>query len=58
MPQPPADVEAQTDPTDEPKLQFSYVECLMHTFHQLGRKHPEFLTADDAAERLKDFRSR
>ncbi|KAH3883153.1 hypothetical protein DPMN_007103 [Dreissena polymorpha] len=30
----------------------------MYTFHQLGRKCPEFLTAEEAAERLKDFRLR
>jgi len=43
---------------DEPKLQFSYVECLMYTFHQLARKCPEFLTAESNAERLRDFRLR
>lgn len=58
MPQAPADLEADANPSDEPKLQFSYVECLMHTFHQLGRKYPEFLTEDSEADKLKDFRSR
>lgn len=58
MPLPPADVETDADLSEEPKLQFSYVECLMHTFHQLGRKYPDFLTAENAAERLKDFRLR
>lgn len=58
MPLPPADLEADANPEEEPKLQFSYVECLMYTFHQLGRKYPDFLMAESAAERLKDFRSR
>jgi len=58
MPEPPADLETETSSTEEPKLQFSYVECLMHTFHQLCRKHPDFLTTEDSADRLKDFRLR
>ena len=58
MPLPPAEVESDADLDEEPKLQFSYVECLMYTFHQLGRKYPEFLTSEDASERLKDFRLR
>jgi hypothetical protein len=59
MPLPPADENGDTDSTnDEPKLQFSYVECLMYAFHQFGRKQPEFLTQEESAERLKDFRLR
>ncbi|XP_077994223.1 apoptosis inhibitor 5-like [Glandiceps talaboti] len=59
MPLPPEGEDGENDqPTDEPKLQFSYVECLMSSFHQLGKKSPEFLTADDNADRLKDFRIR
>lgn len=59
MPLPPADVdsEAQSE-TEEPKLQFSYVECLMFTFHQIARHVPTFLTEDNSAARLKDFRLR
>ena len=41
-----------------PKLQFTYVECLMHVFHQLARNVPLFLVAPENADRLKDFRSR
>jgi len=41
-----------------PKLQFSYVECLMFTFHQLGRFKPAFLTSEESSEKLKDFRLR
>jgi len=44
--------------TASPKLQFSYVECLMYTFHQVARRCPQFLTAEENADRLKDFRMR
>lgn len=40
------------------KLQFTYVECLMHVFHQLARNIPLFLVDPENADRLKDFRSR
>ncbi|XP_002731277.1 apoptosis inhibitor 5 [Saccoglossus kowalevskii] len=57
MPLPPEGEDGENDQTsDEPKLQFSYVECLMYSFHELGRKHADFLTSDEA--RLKDFRIR
>ncbi|XP_039294659.1 apoptosis inhibitor 5 [Nilaparvata lugens] len=53
MPPPPmTDGEEQ----EEPKLFFSYVECLMYSLHRLARLCPEFLTQD--ADRLKDFRLR
>jgi len=62
MPLPQADELAVTDSTGSdaasPKLQFSYVECLMYAFHQVGRRCPQFLTAEENAERLKDFRMR
>ena len=36
MPLPPGDGEEKTsDESSEPKLQFSYMECLIFTFHQL-----------------------
>jgi len=41
-----------------PDLQFSRAECLMFAFHQLARKQPEFLSAEENADRLKDFRLR
>jgi len=44
--------------TAAPKLQFSYVECLMYAFHQVARHCPQFLTAEQNADRLKDFRMR
>ncbi|CAB1331731.1 unnamed protein product [Coregonus sp. 'balchen'] len=44
--------------SDEPKLQFSYVECLLFSFHQLGKKLPDFLIDKINAERLKDFKIR
>ncbi|KAL5006738.1 hypothetical protein ScPMuIL_015544 [Solemya velum] len=59
MPLPPSEENDDlTNGTEEPKLQFSFVECLMFTFHQLGRKCPGFLTDENNAERLKDFRIR
>ena len=59
MPLPPADeTEDDSDQTAEPKLQFSYVECLMYTFHQMGRRAPQFLTDEAHSDRLKDFKLR
>ncbi len=43
---------------DEAKFNFSFVECLMFSFHSLGRHFQEFLTDDGEKERLKDFRIR
>ncbi|CAG5121929.1 unnamed protein product [Candidula unifasciata] len=57
MPLPPSD-EKEDLTVEEPKLNFSQVECLMFAFHQLARKCPGFLTDDANAERLKDFRTR
>lgn len=59
MPLPPGEEEEKSsDQNSEPKLQFSYVECLIFAFHQLAKKNPEFLTDTTAAERLRDFRLR
>lgn len=59
MPLPPGEEEEKSsDQNSEPKLQFSYVECLIFAFHQLAKKNPEFLTDTSAAERLRDFRLR
>ena len=62
MPLPQADDLAVSDSSSSeaagPKLQFSYVECLMYAFHQVARRSPQFLTAEDNADRLKDFRKR
>jgi len=62
MPLPQADDLAVSDSSSSeaagPKLQFSYVECLMYAFHQVARRCPQFLTAEDNADRLKDFRKR
>ena len=39
MPLPPSDEEEKTSEENSgPKLQFSYVECLIFAFHQLARK--------------------
>ncbi|XP_022083553.1 apoptosis inhibitor 5-like [Acanthaster planci] len=62
MPLPPAETEGESlengKATEEPKLQFSYVECLMYTFYQLAKKLPDFLVSEENSERLKDFRVR
>ncbi|XP_047003170.1 apoptosis inhibitor 5 [Schistocerca americana] len=55
MPLPP-DTEVEGSTQEQPRLEFSYVECLMYGFHRLGRQCPEYLTKD--LERLKDFRFR
>uniref|UniRef100_A0A3Q0S4A1 Apoptosis inhibitor 5 n=1 Tax=Amphilophus citrinellus TaxID=61819 RepID=A0A3Q0S4A1_AMPCI len=57
MPLPPEEVEnGENSASEEPKLQFSYVECLLYSFHQLGKKLPDFLLDKVDAERLKDFK--
>ena len=44
---------------EQPKLEFSIVECLLFAFHQLVKgRQIEFLTAEEHADRLKDFRQR
>ncbi|MGH0133128.1 UNVERIFIED_CONTAM: hypothetical protein FKN15_021932 [Acipenser sinensis] len=59
MPLPPEEAEnGENSGSEEPKLQFSYVECLLFGFHQLGKKLPDFLTDKLNAERLKDFKIR
>lgn len=59
MPLPPEEVEnGENTANEEPKLQFSYVECLLFSFHQLGRKMPDFLIGKVNAEKLKDFKIR
>jgi len=54
MPLPPVTEDGSL--TEVPSLEFTKVECLMYTFHCLGKQAPSFLTSD--AERLTDFRSR
>ena len=66
MPVPPADAgtaEQQENggASAAPALQFSYVECLLYTFHQLGKRCPEFLSApenEEVTDRMKDFKIR
>ncbi|KAG9335749.1 hypothetical protein JZ751_004178 [Albula glossodonta] len=59
MPLPPENAEnGENAGNEEPKLQFSYVECLLFSFHQLGKKLPDFLIDKIDAERLKDFKIR
>ncbi|XP_061576736.1 apoptosis inhibitor 5 isoform X3 [Cololabis saira] len=58
MPLPPEDENGENAAGEEPKLQFSYVECLLFSFHQLGKKLPDFLLDKVDAEQLKDFKIR
>lgn len=48
--------ERHEDP--EVRFNFSYVECLMYTFHLLAKSKQEFLNAPESKEKLKDFRIR
>ena len=58
MPLPPSENNGEVDKVEEPKLQFSYVECLMFSFHQIARFQDDFFTTDAAVAKLKDFRMR
>ena len=58
MPTPPSEGSVEAASAEDPKLNFSQVECLMYAFHQIGRKMPGFLSEEANAERLKDFRVR
>ncbi|XP_056596205.1 apoptosis inhibitor 5 isoform X2 [Triplophysa dalaica] len=58
MPLPPEEENGENAANEEPKLQFSYVECLLFSFHQLGKKLPDFLIDKISAEKLKDFKIR
>jgi hypothetical protein len=57
LPPPVEDIENQ-DSAVEPDLKFTFVECLMFTLHQLGRRTPDFLSAEKHPERMTDFRKR
>ncbi|XP_043223008.1 apoptosis inhibitor 5-like isoform X2 [Amphibalanus amphitrite] len=56
MPLPPPVTEENGAVGDPPSLEFSHIECLMFTLHQLARRVPSWLTDD--ADRLKEFRLR
>lgn len=58
LPIPPIETEAATSDTATPDFQFSFIECLMYALHQLSRKYPDFLIAEENEERVKDFRLR
>ncbi|XP_018608265.2 apoptosis inhibitor 5-like isoform X2 [Scleropages formosus] len=59
MPVPPEGADNGNVAVDkEPKLQFSCVECLLFSFHQLGKKKPDFLIHKVNTEQLKDFKIR
>lgn len=54
----PRPVENTAESNNDTKFNFSFVECLMHSFHQLGRHNQEYLTSEEQKERLKDFKIR
>ena len=43
---------------EEAKFNFSYVECLLFSFHSLAKHHTQFLNSEENKERLKEFRLR
>ncbi|CAF0853317.1 unnamed protein product [Adineta ricciae] len=57
LPEPPVETETISNETT-PDFQFSFIECLMYALHQLSRKYPDFLIAEENEERVKDFRLR
>lgn len=57
LPEPPLESEGTTNDVT-PDFQFSFIECLMYALHQLSRKYPDFLIAEENEERVKDFRLR
>lgn len=59
LPEPPIETEPDATATNAtPDFQFSFIECLMYALHQLSRKYPDFLIAEENEERVKDFRLR
>ncbi|CAF0933374.1 unnamed protein product [Didymodactylos carnosus] len=60
LPKPQAEsVEESTSTNNEtPVFEFSFIECLMYSLHQLSRKYPDFLIAEENEEKVKDFRLR
>lgn len=57
MPLPALENESGDTLPEEPSFQLTHVECLLHTFHTLGKSDPGFL--DKAGEEtMKDFRAR
>jgi len=58
MPLPPEGENEGEQQMADLKLNFSYVECLMFTFHSLGKQSPSFLTDAGFADQLREFRIR
>ncbi len=56
MPKPSDNDQEQRE--QEAKFNFSYVECLLYSFHLLAKFQATFLTSDENKERLRDFRIR
>ena len=62
LPLPPSQEEngSAGEKKEEPQIAFSEVEALLITFHQLAKRHPDFLGSPSEArtEELRDFRKR
>jgi hypothetical protein len=50
--------EVKDNKTEEPNLQFSFVECLLFAFHQLCKVDGSFLSGEEGTERLKAIKQR
>lgn len=57
LPLPPLEGEGAEIPSEEPSLQLTHVECLMYTFHTLGKSDPAYLEKA-LEETMKDFKVR
>lgn len=53
---PPEDAVLQADQL--PETQFSHIECLLYTFHQLCKFNPNYFNSEDMVATLKDFKLR
>uniref|UniRef100_A0A914XBW0 Apoptosis inhibitor 5 n=2 Tax=Plectus sambesii TaxID=2011161 RepID=A0A914XBW0_9BILA len=64
LPSPPSESNGAASSVDkdieneDPKIQFSEIEALLSTVHQLGKHHPEFFTKEESAEERKEFKKR
>jgi hypothetical protein len=43
---------------NDAKFNFSYVECLLMSFHSIAKFSQDFLSAEENKDRLKEFRLR
>ncbi|XP_075588063.1 apoptosis inhibitor cassowary isoform X2 [Dermatophagoides farinae] len=62
IPKPPEDLNTSatdlSSTDDLPSTQFSHVECLLYSLHQLCKLNPKYFEADSKANEFKDFKLR